>query len=79
MVDPDILPSEDRHAVAIRYGPVPGVLWGVTYDSISSLFAVVDVDPMYDDVGYLVDGYAWPTCDMDACAPPIYCFERVHN
>lgn len=79
MVHPHVAPAEDRHAVAVGYRPPPVVPWGVPHHSIPALLAIMYVHPMYDDVGDILYGDAWPIGDVDASAPPINGLERVHD
>ena len=65
VVYPDMARGEDGDAVAIRWGPPPGMLWGVAYVTVAPGLTVVDVEAVDDDVGRVVDGYARPTRYVD--------------
>lgn len=79
MVHPNMAPTEDGHAVAVGYGPPPEVVWGVPHHSVPSLLAIVDVESMYDNVGHVLDGNAWPTGNVHARSSAVEGLERVHD
>lgn len=79
VVDPDVAPTKDRHAVAVRYGPPPVVPRGAPHVSVPSLLAVVDVNPVDDNVGHVLDCDAGAARDVDAGASPVDGLERVHD
>lgn len=79
MVDPDIAAAEDGDAVAVRLLPPPGVGGGVPNIGVPRFLAVVDVDPMDDYVGGVVDGDARPVGDVHGGAAAVDGFVRVHH
>lgn len=79
VIDPDIPPAEDGHAVAVRRIPPPRVPGGVPDHGVPRLHAVVDVDPVEDHVRRVVDGDARAAGDVDAGAAAVDGLVRAHH
>lgn len=79
VVDPDVAPAEDGHAVAVRDRPPPVVPRRVPHVGVPSLLAVVDVEPVNYDVGHELDGDARPAGNVDAGAAAVEGLEGVHD
>lgn len=79
MVNPNVLPAENRHAVPIRLRPPPRVVRRVSNVPVPGLLTVVYVDPMDDDVGDLMYGDAWSIANVNASTSTVYGLERVHD
>lgn len=79
MVNPNVLTSKDGHPIAVRYSPPPGMLRRVSDIAIASLLTVMYVNAMNDDVGGIMNGYAWSISNVNTCTSTINSLERVHD
>lgn len=79
MIDPNVFPAENRHAVTVGLRPPPCVARGVSNVPVPGLLTVVYVDSMDDDVGDVMYGDAWSISNVNTCTSTVYGLERVHD
>lgn len=79
MVHPDMARTKDGNCIPISHGS-PSIMGRRTANhSISSGFAVMDVEPMDDDIGDILDGNTGSVGNVDISATSINCLEAVHD
>lgn len=74
-----MLASKDGNPVTVGGSPPAGVVRRVSYITIPSLLTVMYVYAMYDDVGGIMNGNAWPPGNVNTRTPTIDRLERVHD
>lgn len=79
MVNPNMTPSKDRDTITVRYSPPPKVPWRASYHSVPTLLTIMDMNPMDDNVGHVLDRDTRPTRDVYGSSTTIDGFERVHD
>ena len=71
VVHPDVLPTEDGDGVAVRDAAVPRVVGGAAHVGGAGAVAVVDMNPVDDDVGDMLRCDAGAAGDVDVGAAPV--------
>ena len=71
VVDPNRVRPEDANGVAIRASPVANVCGRAPHAPGLPGCAMMNIDPMYDDVGDVLESEARPVRDLDVGAAPV--------
>ncbi len=79
VIDPDIIGSEDVDAISVCGSSVPDMLRSAAYRGRSRRNAIVNVDPVHDDVGNELDRQASTSCYVYVRAPSVQGLETVHH
>ncbi|KAJ0927128.1 hypothetical protein HanRHA438_Chr04g0179201 [Helianthus annuus] len=79
MIDPNMASAEDRNTITISHGSPTKVRRRASNHGITGPLAVVNMQPMYDNVCNVLDRDASPVCDMNVNSASINCFETVHD
>lgn len=79
VIHPHVAPTEDGHAVAVRYRPPPEVARGAPHHSIPSLLAVMNIYSVNNNICDILNGNARTTSNVHAGTPPVNSFEGIHD
>ncbi len=79
VIDPDILGSEDVDAISVCGSSVPDMLRSAAYRGRSRRNAIVNVDPVHDDVGNELDRQASTSCYVYVRASSVQGLETAHD
>ncbi len=79
VIDPDIIGSEHVDAISVCGSSVPDMLRSAAYRGRSRRNAIVNVDPVHDDVGNELDRQASTSCYVYVRASSVQGLETVHD
>lgn len=79
MVHPDVAGAEDGHSISVGHGAPPIVAGRAAHHGVPRGLAVVDVEPVDDDVGDVLDGDAGAIGDVHVGAASVDGLEAVHD
>lgn len=79
MIHPNVASAEDGNAVTIRHSPPAIMARRVPHISISALLAVMYVQAMNNNVGHVLDSYAWSPGNVHVRTTAINGLERIHD
>jgi len=79
VVHPNVAGAEDGHSIAVGNGAPPVVAGRAAHHGVPCGLAVVDVEPVDDDVGDILDGDAGAVGDVHVGAASVDGLEAVHD
>jgi len=79
MIHPNMLRVKDGHSIAVGFRPKPRVLRRVSDVGVPRGLAIVNVNPVNDDVAHVVYGDAAAASDVHAGASTVDGLEGVHQ
>ena len=79
VVDPHVPRAEQRDAVTVREAPPPEVSGRAPNKGLPGAPTIVDVDPMNDDIGDVLDGDARAARDVDVVPAAVDRLVAVHE
>lgn len=79
MVHPDVACAKDGHTITVGHGAPPIVAWRAAHHGVPCGLAVVDVEPVDDDVGDVLDGDTGTIGDVHVGSSSVDGLEAVHD